>query len=1036
LIDSRYSTVLRHTTILAALMVFSGCIPAGAQPPPGSGPTAQATQGPPKLPPALQKITDQFFAAVKLQSAKQYPEALAAYKEFVRAAIDAKANPGALLSAYSNMAMIYQATGDAKSYIELLHKINSMDPKNARALAQLALVESSEHHYDDAALYANKTLALKPTKDIESSVRFVLGSVAVYHKNYAVAEKQFGESTRLAPQNALAHFNYGLALAQEKRYDPALVQLEAADRLDPQNGHIHDYLVKLKTYMAGVKAHPTAGAVLTQYDEALKKDPKNAAALLGRAETLDKMGQLGDAVSAYLAAIAVSPNSYELHYNLARVYEDMRNFTPSRDNYSKAEQIAVKANDTSKAAMAISGLGHAELGEGEMLVDNVQRHAIFSAAEKDMTRAIEIAPKDKLSDFKLTLGRIQEAGGKFKEAGKTYRELIAVTPRDKTMPIYGRLAATFKSQLDIDGFVNVWKEYQQLNPDDPNSYEYIIDVYNQTKRYPEALAALKELQKRKITNSVRASALVIEGQDLVELNKPDEARVVFQAALDMKPSQLEPKYNMAEVAALDSEQLTALKAMAALYTKQNKFDEAIGYLTEEKKREAEVARKGDRPPNGEVYKSIAALYERAKHPDKAIAEYHAMATVLPNDPVPHEELGRLYEALNKTDEAAVQYRRAGQLNTTDPVPTLLRIGEMYQRVHMQDKAIVEFEALYKQNLKNIPVMQALALAYRQAHRDADALKIYDEVIKYNPALTWVQDNRAQCLITLRRYPEAEAVYLQEIDRNPRAGRETYSELRSAYDLQGHADAFLPFIKARYEKAPGNPTLMDVVYDEYRQHKDEAGGQAFILSIINKQTAILRGCLESYGNMLQKNGHKAESLDIFRRIAKENPKDINAWTSLADQMDFNGMHDAGDQVYLDLIARTDLQPPVRNNLRKKLGMRYIAENKLKDARALYQQLYDENAADVDTAVRLGDIMEKTDPTEDAIKYYQSLLANPKFELQVRVYVRNRLAAGYTKLNRKDEALAQLNEILKLVPNDAATVAAIKKLQASDSHPQAH
>src|SRR5579862_850763 len=205
--------------ILCAGFYIFASLPTLCQRAPTAGPPHPGAQAP--LPPELKKISDAYGKAIAFHKAKKYPEAIAAYEEFVSLANAAKVASGLVLSAYSNMAIIYQETNDQKHFAETLRKIIALDPTNPRPLAQLAIIESSEHNFDAAAVNANKALALKPPKDIASSAHFVKGNVAVSHKDFSTAAIEFGQSANLTPANAMAHSNFGLALAELKRYADA-----------------------------------------------------------------------------------------------------------------------------------------------------------------------------------------------------------------------------------------------------------------------------------------------------------------------------------------------------------------------------------------------------------------------------------------------------------------------------------------------------------------------------------------------------------------------------------------------------------------------------------------------------------------------------------------------------------------------------------------------------------------------------------------------------------------------------------------------
>jgi tetratricopeptide (TPR) repeat protein len=484
---------------------------------------------------------------------------------------------------------------------------------------------------------------------------------------------------------------------------------------------------------------------------------------------------------------------------------------------------------------------------------------------------------------------------------------------------------------------------------------------------------------------------------------------------------------MEEKAALEAEHRRTLKALAALESKQGNTNEAIAYLNDLKKREAEVSSQNQQKPNGDVYKEIATLYEHSNRVELAIAEYQAMARALPSDPVPHQELGRIYEAQKKLEPAAQEYSRASQLNIADPISDRLKIGEMYQRSHQLNRAVDELEKLYNAHKLDTRVMSALALAYRQNGADEKAIAIYDALLKIDSSQTWVQDSRAECLARIGRYPEAEAVYTGEIDRNLNtASRQTYANLKHILEVEKMPAKFLEFLKPRFEKAPTNSTLQGVIYDEYVSLGKEPEGQKYITGVIGKAGAARRAALESYAIQLQLHKHASESIEVFRTIAKENPKDLVAWMNLADQLDFNGQLDAANQIYIDQAARTDVPPLQRSNVERRLAMRYADQKKYAEGRAIFQKIFDAEKRDFDAAMRLGDLIEKSAAPEEAIAFYKALLPISSYPLLVRVDIHNRTGNLYVKINKKDEAVSEYRETLKIDPENTIALEAVKKL----------
>ena len=1016
--------VAPRTTTFALLACLFTIQVAGAQQTPvqPASPPASASQ-PPALPPELKKISDQYFAAVKLHSQKKYPEAIEAYKLFIKMATDAKARPEAFIAAYTNIASIYQLQSDKANYVAALRKILEYDPKDSRTDAQLAIVATTDHNYPEALKLANRVLVLKPTPQIASSAHFIKGNIAVSHKDFKTGASEFGMASRLMPSNSLAHFNYGLALAELKRYDDALAELQTSLKLDSSNKRAQEYYDKLKAFVLARPSiqNPNAPAK-TEYDAVLKQDPKNFAALLGKARVLVQMNRPLEAISSYIAAVGVMPKSYDAVSELANIYQTGQNYPNAITFYKKAIELAVALKDKNKEAGCLSNLAYCETMEGTSLGDIHQKAEMLSSAEKHAKRSIEISPED--ADKIVQLGRVYNAEGRFPDAEAVYRDLVNRHP--DTLKYYNLLAGTFQSRLDVPGFVKAWKIYQARHPEDPTSYEYIVDIYNRTRDYKNAITALQALlSKKNLTNSAIASSRVRLGQDYAELRLYNEARAEFKRVLAMNPSVVEEKYRMQETSALEAEQRLALKALAGLAGLEKRSDEAIGYLNDLKRREAALTHNGSQPVEPDVYKSIAILYEQSNRVDLAIEEYQAMSRALPTNPLASEELGRLYESRKQIDLAADSYRKAATLTPKDPIPNLMKISDMYRRNHLMDKAVKQLETMHGSNPKSVEVLTALGEVYQQTSQDEKALATYNAIVAENPNLHWVQDRRATMLVKLKRFAEAEAIYTKEIDTPAGANRQIYEDLFHAYTAEGHPEKCLAFIKPRLEKAPANNNLMAVTYDQYVREQHEAEGQAYISALIERSKPYRRAAQEAYAEILQVHRHNDKSLAIYKSIATEFPKDLLAQINLVNQLDYNGLADEANRIYTEQISRPDLAKDQRKSLKRQLADRYVRQNHLALAEALYRDLYDSNNADFDAAMRLGALVEKRSG-DDGLAFYTKLLGIASYPSIVIVDIHNRMGAILEGQKKGAEAIAHYRETLKLDPDNSIATAGLHRL----------
>ena len=160
------------------------------------------------------------------------------------------------------------------------------------------------------------------------------------------------------PENVAAHFNLGVLLLSERRYEDALDEFQAVVRLAPDNsaaylnmGRIHD---RLEQYQQAVDAY--AHAISQQEDEkaaqatarrlgvslakALLKENRPGAALvalegfreqgIGDAQIYyylgviyRRQGDMQSAAAAFRDAVQLAPDNIVLRYNLAIIYEQL-----------------------------------------------------------------------------------------------------------------------------------------------------------------------------------------------------------------------------------------------------------------------------------------------------------------------------------------------------------------------------------------------------------------------------------------------------------------------------------------------------------------------------------------------------------------------------------------------------------------------------------------------------------------------------------------------------------------------------------------
>jgi tetratricopeptide (TPR) repeat protein len=479
-------------------------------------------------------------------------------------------------------------------------------------------------------------------------------------------------------------------------------------------------------------------------------------------------------------------------------------------------------------------------------------------------------------------------------------------------------------------------------------------------------------------------------RDFVRLNRADEARAEFNAVLALDPTaSAAPKdLQIVEAAAVKTERLAALRGMADLAQKENKPEDAI------------------------------AAWEKIKSEEAALSAKNGIY-----DPEPYLTIGRLYEQQINFDQAAAQYKALAALSKT-PLQDGVRVAQAYQRFGHPDKAIAQYQLLRRQAPQDVSILTALALALRQTGRDADSIEVYDTLLKNDPHLLWVFDYKAIALVRLKRFPEAKALYVAQLDKSPQ-NRQTYADLANVYKEEGKPDDFLTWLQPRFEKSPANPVLMAVVLDEFTRQKRADAGYAYLKGVA-EQHKTQRVVLDNYAALLADRGKRADAIEVYRQIAVLAPKDLTAQLMLADQLDMNTQKDDAAKIYQALIARPDLPAEQKVNIRRRFAQRSVLQGDRDEAIRQYLEVVKANPKDFEAVSELAQTLVASHRENEAVPYFQKLTTETAYPANVRADIFSKLGDIYAQQGKKPEAIAEYREAQKLNVNDPAAIEGLKRL----------
>lgn len=993
--------------LFAILIYLCSCVPVAIvaqQKPPANPPPQQ-------MPPEVRKAAEKFSEAVKLQQSKKLDLSISAYREFLHLAAIAKLPETTLLAAYQNMAIIYRFQGKATPLEEMLLKIIAMDKKNPTLYVELAGIYSTPrvHRYEDAKKYALKTLELKPPANIAAAAHFTLGSLAAIKKDAAGAEQEYGEAARLAPGNAQTQYNYGLALFERKKYAPALAAMKKAVAGAPRMAQGYFYIGAIQELL-----HKNPEAIAA-YQQGLKSAPNDPTILFNLGRLQQNSGKGQEAITSYLGVLSTMPQNFAAQLNVAELYSSLHNYTAAKQHFQAANKIAPKET------RALLGLALAETETAATMPTIVKRNIALKEAEVHYLQAATIDPATEIGPN--SLAQFYERTNRFKEAQKIYEKRLKTNPQD--INLYRKLSNVFIMQRNPAESIAVWRKYQLLKPEVPESYGSIAQTLEAEAKWDEAAAEWQKLLAQKPGPGYSAGVLVAIGKDDIQAKKLKEARGQFESVLkmDVSAASVPKEQRTAETATIQSQRLAAMRGLSEISQAENKTDEAISWLQRVKTEEAATSERTHQPIKAQTYKDIARLYEQAKKPDLAVLELEALALVTPTDSAAFEAIALLYESQNKMDEAIAALRK-GLNSSKDPAAVQIRIAEDYQRASKLPEAIKEYELVLKDFPKEVRILAPLALAYRQAERDADALKTYDEILKIDARAQWVQEQRALVLTHMKRYGEARAIYENQLKQSPE-NRQLYASIAYVFAGEGKPDAFLDWAELRLEKNPENPVLMAVTMEEFVRQKKEEAGWSYIRALVDKNKTK-RPVLEGFAAILAQHNKKQEALQIFRQIVNQNPNDLSAQVTLAEQLAAAGEKAEAYKVFANLIGRSGLKEQQRIDFRRKYALLCAQTGNNPEELVQLQAIFLADPNDFETEGQLAQRLEAANRENEALPHYLHIADVPAYPVEVRAQIRDKIGAIYLKQGKKVEAIAQYREALKLYSKDKNALEALMKL----------
>jgi len=286
--------------------------------------------------------------------------------------------------------------------------------------------------------------------------------------------------------HTLALTRIGEILLSRKAYKQAVDVYAQGIKNDGQNA---DLRFGYGTALRGTGQNEKA---LAQFEEALKIDPKNAGAMVGKASVYYELGNVPEAFRLLTRASELAPTSPLPYGVMAAFYQDLKK--PFEQHllmghyyfYSSDVRHAASEYRTALAIQETPEVHHT-LGVAELQLGQA------ADAEQQFLKAIKLGAKPE----DVTWAQLSLAQGKLGKFGESKTSLQrAIKLNDKMSSYWGQMSWLCLQGGDAPGAESAARKSLELDPNQSVAYRYLGDAYNAKGRGKDAIDAYEKCLSR------------------------------------------------------------------------------------------------------------------------------------------------------------------------------------------------------------------------------------------------------------------------------------------------------------------------------------------------------------------------------------------------------------------------------------------------------------------------------------------------------------------------------------------------------------
>jgi protein O-GlcNAc transferase len=491
---------------------------------------------------------------------------------------------------------------------------------------------------------ATITYAQEPSAALKKAdAAYRAGQAALAQRDLTAAQTDFEKVVQLAPQAEQGHSALGAVLVNRGHLKEGIRELEKALAIKASDSAAQANLA-LAYEQIGLPEKALPLFFKLEADAHLHGSPLPVYVLAGYARSLAATEKIGPAIAKMKAAIAIEPQSAELHDGLGSLYARQKSWAQAQSEFA----TAIRLNPSLAVAHLHLGLAMQAQGDKEGLTE--------------LTRASQIAPQNQV--IAIEYGKALAASGQDEQAITIFQHVLDVDP-ESTAASY-QLALALQRSNKVQEAISLLKKVVAAEPNNAEAMTNLGMALCQAQLAKDAVPALQ-----------RAVALAPESvtahQDLaaayVQLSQFSDAVSELHQAIKLAPDQPQLHYNLGLAFKMQDDATHAIPELQIAERLDPSAPEApylLGVLYMQTGRYEDAAREMDlslklRPENGDGWAALGSVYDKLNKPAEATSALREAIRQLPNQPDPHLTLAAVLTKQNQSAEAAAERKKAADL---------------------------------------------------------------------------------------------------------------------------------------------------------------------------------------------------------------------------------------------------------------------------------------------------------------------------------------------------------------------------------------